>query len=162
MQQMDEVYRRYANTVYRYLMSVTGDPDLAEELTQETFYRAVKGVSGFRGDSSVSTWLCSIARNCLAEYRRKHLPTKEYTEENLAGVPGTAAEDELLSGLRRVELMRKVHALPEQYREIFYLRVFGGMSFREIGDVLGITENAARVNYYRGKERLRKDVETDE
>ena len=162
MQQMDEVYRRYADTVYRYLMLVTGDLGLAEELTQETFYRAVKGANGFRGDSSVSTWLCSIARNCLAEYRRKHPPTEEFTEENLAADSGGAAEDSLLSGIARVELMRKVHALPERYREIIYLRVFGNMSFREIGDVLGISENAARVNYYRGKDKLRKDVETDE
>ena len=161
MQQMDEVYRRYANTVYKYLMSVTGDPDLAEELTQETFYQAVRSAHRFRGESNVSTWLCSIAKNCLAAYRRKHPPTEEYTEENLAGDSGSAAEDSILSGLARVELMRKVHALPEKYRETIYLRVFGNMSFKEIADVLGISENAARVNYYRGKEKLRKDVETD-
>jgi len=161
MQEMDEVYRRYANTVYKYLMSLTGDADLADELTQETFYQAVRSANRFRGDSNVSTWLCSIAKNCLAGYRRKHPPTEEFTEESLASASGAAAEDDLLSGIRRVELMRKVHALPDNYREIIYLRVFGNMSFKEIGEVLGISENTARVSYYRGKEKLRKDVEID-
>ena len=81
--------------------------------------------------------------------------------ETICGTDGLP-EDDLLRSESRVELFRKVHELPEPFRETVYLRVFGGLSFREIGDVLGKTENWARVNFYRGKEKLRKEVNRDE
>ncbi len=163
MQSMDEIYQKYARTVYKYLMSLTHKEELAEELTQETFYEAIRSSDRFDGSCKLTTWLCAIAKNVLLTHRRKHPPHEDVAEmaETIRGTDGLP-EDDLLRSESRVELFRKVHELPEPFRETVYLRVFGGLSFREIGDVLGKTENWARVNFYRGKEKLRKEVNRDE
>lgn len=156
MQPMDEIYQQYAQTVYRYLLSLTRDGDLAEELTQETFFQAIRSVERFDGSCAVSTWLCAIAKNALRTYRRKHPETEDVDDQTLFA-PSAEADAEEESG--RVEVLKRLHALREPYREVLYLRAFGGLSFREIGEVQGKTENWARVTFYRGKELLRKEVE---
>lgn len=158
MLSMDEVYRRHSQTVYRYLLSLTRDEALAEELTQETFYQAVKGLSRFDEKCKVSTWLCAIAKNVLLSYRRKHPPTEVLDE---AGLVGVSTEDQALDKLGQLELLRRLQLIGGEMREVMYLRLLGDLSFKEIGEILGRTENWARVSYYRGKEKLRKDLETD-
>jgi len=159
LQPMEEVYGQYARTVYRYLLTLTHDDDLAEELTQETFYQAIRSSERFDGSCAVPTWLCAIAKNVLRTYRRKH-PETEDVEEHTPAIP--SAESDVLASAKRLELLKKLHALREPYREVLYLRAFGGLSFREIGEVQGKTENWARVTFYRGKELLRKEVDEDE
>lgn len=159
LQSMDEIYQQYAQTVYKYLISLTRNEDLAEELTQETFCQAIKSIHRFDGKSKVSTWLCGIAKNLFFTYLRKH-PAHENIDE--VDVPVESAEKEALENLGKVELMKKLHGLEEPYREVTYLRAFGGLSFAEIGEVLGKTENWARVTFYRGKEKLRKEVQENE
>lgn len=158
MQSMDEIYRAYAATVYRYLLSLTRNENLAEELTQETFYQAVKSIERFDGSCKISTWLCAIAKNALSAYRRKHPPTEEL-------MCGAAAPDspeaEVLNRAGQVEILREMHALPDEMREVLYLRLFGGLSFRQIGEVVGRTENWARVTFYRGKEKLKGALQDD-
>ena len=153
---MEEVYRQYARTVYRYLLSLTRDGDLAEELTQETFYQAIRSSERFDGSCTVSTWLCAIAKNVLSTYRRKHPVVEDIDGLTLAG---PSAEADALCAAERIELLKQLHALREPYREVLYLRAFGGLSFREIAEVQGKTENWARVTFYRGKELLRKEVD---
>ena len=160
MQSMDEVYQAYAGTVYKYLLSKTHNEDVAEELTQETFYQAVKSIERFDGKCKLSTWLCAIAKNQLLTYQRKH-PPEESLEDN-PELAGASAEAQVFSAERRVELMKKLHLCPEPFREILYLRIFGSLSFKEIGAIMGKTENWARVNFYRAKERLKKEVEKNE
>ena len=154
MQSMEEIYQQYAMTVYRYLFSLIHDADLAEELTQETFCQAIRTVDRFDGNCKLSTWLCGIAKNVLRTHRRKHPPTESIEDLPLT-VP--SAEAEALSADGHLGLLRRLHALPEPYREIVYLRSLGHLSFREIGELLGKTENWARVTFYRAKERLGKD-----
>ena len=96
-----------------------------------------------------------FGKNVLLTYRRKHPPEEELTEES---VYAASAEHEAVSAAARMELLREIHGLPEPSREVLYLRVFGGLSFAEIGEVHGKTENWARVTFYRAKEKLRKDV----
>ncbi len=152
---MQRNYQEYARTVYKYLLSLTRDEQIAEELTQETFCQAIKSCEKYDGSCSMPTWLCAIAKNVLRTYRRKHPPFEDIDDipEEAFAVPsaesGAEASDE------RVRLFRRLHELPEPYREILYLRIFGGLSFREIGEVQGKTENWARVTFYRGKEKLR-------
>ena len=167
MQSMEEIYRQHAQTVYRYLCSLTGDEDLSEELTQETFAQAVGSIGRFDGSCKVSTWLCAIAKNQLMAYRRKH-PLQESLEELAeSGVEpggGTAPspEAETLAAERKRLLYAAIHESPEPAREVLYLRLLGGLSFKEIGDVLGQSENWARVTFYRGKEKLKGKVRDDE
>ena len=158
MTPMEEIYQKYAMTVYRYLMSKVHNADLAEELTQETFYQAIRSSERFDGSSKVSTWLCGIARNVLFTYRRKHPVMEDILDQDLTQ---GSAESDALNELGKVELMRKLHDLPEPYREILYLRLFGGLSFKEIGDILQKTENYARVTFYRGKEKLKGSLKDE-
>lgn len=166
MQPMDEIYQKYARTVYGFLMSHTRDADLAEELTQETFYQAIRTSDRFDESCKVSTWLCAIAKNVLLTYRRKHPPAEELNEAVLTDADqkvassATSAEAEALDNMGRLELIRLLHELPEPSREVMYLRVFGGLSFAEIGEVHGKSENWARVTFFRAKERLRKDIKS--
>ena len=159
MQSMDAIYQEYARTVYKYLFSKTHDEDLAEELTQETFYQALKSIDRFDGSCKISTWLCAIAKNQLLSYHRKH-PKMESIDGVEVSIDST--EQDVLAGLERVELMRQLHFCPEPFREILYLRIFGNLSFKEIGEIVGKTENWARVTFYRGKEKLRKGLVENE
>ena len=155
MSEMEEMYQQYAQIVYRFLLSKVRDPDLAEELTQETFYQAIRSSERYDGTSKVSTWLCGIAKNVLLTYNRKHPPTEDIEEQQIH-VP--SAEQEAMTQTAHLDLIKKVHDLAEPYREVILLRAYGGLSFREIGEVMGKTENWARVTFYRGKEKLRKEV----
>lgn len=157
-QSMDEIYRRHAKSVYAFLLAKTADSMLAEELTQETFYQAVKSIGSFKGESSVSTWLIGIANNVLRGYFRKQ---KKQAEEELpkteiAARGGTATEDIVLRSMDTISLMQAMHRLPEPYREVLHLRLTADLSFKEIGQIMERTENWARVTYYRGKEKLLK------
>lgn len=158
MEDMDEIYRRHAQTVYKYLFSQCRDPGLAEELTQETFYQAVRSAGRFDGTCKVSTWLCQIAKHLWYQHLRRQ--SREEPGES-PDTPISSAEEQLLAREGQLMLLRRVHALPEPGREVVYLRAFGGLSFREIGDVLGRTETWARVTYYRLKETLRKGGEEE-
>jgi len=156
MQPMEDIYKSYATTVYKYLLSMTHDEDLSEELTQETFYQAIRTIDRYDESCRISTWLCGIAKNVLITYRRKNRQHEELAD---CDSPQEPAQDDIIRSEEKVLLIRKIHELGEPAREVVYLRVFGELSFKEIGDVLGRTENWARVTFYRGKEKLRKDVE---
>ena len=175
MESMEEIYRRHARTVYQYLMSLCGQPDVAEELTQETFCQAIRCAGKFDNSCKITTWLCAIAKNQYLAYLRKHPVTvdvdsfcrtePEQGQEGMGAgaVPpqlkSVSAEQEVMGRLRELELLRSLHELPEPYREVLYLRLFGNLAFKEIGEILGRSENWARVTFYRGKESLRKELE---
>ncbi len=156
MESMDQIFRDHAKTVYKYLMTLTGDADLAEELTQETFYQAVKSSGRFDGSCKITTWLCAIAKNQLAAYRRKHREMENYEDQVLTA---PSAEQQAVAQDSSLGILRHIHDLSEPYREVLYLRGFGGLSFAEIGEVFGKSENWARVTCYRGKEKLKKQME---
>lgn len=153
MDDMDAIYRNHAQTVYKFLLSKCHDPDLAEELTQETFYQAVRSIGRFDRSCKLSVWLCQIAKHLWYQYLQKH----QREPSSVESVPEPAvpsAEEGLLEQEGRLALLRQIHQLPELQREVVYLRAFGNLSFREIGDVLGKTENWARVTFYRSKGKL--------
>lgn len=157
---MQEVYRQHARTVYKFLLAQCHDPDLAEELTQEAFYQAVRSVDRFDGSCKVSVWLCQIAKHLWFQHLRKR--KREAPPGDFPEPAGPSAEEGVLEREGRLDLLRQVHGLPEPQREVVYLRAFGGLSFREIGDVLGRTETWARVTFYRSKEKLRNGGVEDE
>ena len=159
MQSMDEIYQKYAKMVYKYLMSLVHNCDLAEELTQETFYQAIKNIGRFDGSCQISTWLCAIAKNQFLSYQRKHPPLENLEDYNQAF---DSVEKKVFDSVNRVEVLKRLHLCPEPFREILYLRIFGNLSFREIGEIMGRTENWARVTFYRGKEKLRKEIMKNE
>ena len=161
MDDMSAIYQQHAQTVYKFLLAQCRDPDLAEELTQETFYQAVRSIGRFDGSCKVSVWLCQIAKHLWYQHLRKHkreVPIPDQPPE----VPVLSSEEGLLEQEGRLDLLRSIHSLPADQREVVYRRAFGGLSFREIGDVLGKTETWARVTFYRSKEKLRNGGVSDE
>lgn len=162
MQSINEIYQQYAQTVFKYLMTLTHNVDIAEELTQETFYQAIKSIDCFDQSCKITTWLCAIARNNFLTYQRKHPVMEDIDALAQMDLSVPSAEQDVFVSVDRIEIMKMLHDCPEPYREIIYMRLFGDLSFREIGDVFGKTENWARVSFYRGKERLKKEIEQNE
>ena len=155
-QDMEQLYRRHYQTVYRYALRLTGSEHAAEELAAETFYRAMVALPDFRGECAASTWLCQIAKHLFYHHVRKRRREEPLPEEGDGLPPLPSAEAEAMDRDGQLSLLRRIHALPEPGREVVYLRAFGGLSFREIGEVLWKSENWARVTFYRSKERLRQ------
>ena len=142
MTDFDRAYRENAELVYRYVFSLTRNADLAEEVTQQTFYEAIRHPGNYRGEAALSTYLCGIAGNLMKK-------------EEMTDLPGEgSAEDAAMGNLSRQELFRRIHALPEKTREVVYLRLSGELPFSEIGAILGESETWARVTFYRAKQKL--------
>jgi RNA polymerase sigma-70 factor (ECF subfamily) len=156
---IEKLYIDYFNTVYKYLFSLSHDADLSQELTQETFYKAVKTYKNFRGDSKVSVWLCQIAKYLwYKEYdkrKQKSLKSIDDFSDNLPAKDNV--EGEILARESKMELYKRIQRLDEKTRQVMYLRLTGELSFREIGEILKKNETWARVTFYRGKQKLVKE-----
>lgn len=160
MQDMEKIYKEYFKTVNKYLFCLTRNNHLAEELTQETFYRAVKKINTYKGDCKMSVWLCQIAKNLWYDQcrRKKILDNFEKQEElNYSIQPINSIEDNFIKNEKKIELYKKMQQLDEKTREVIYLRITGELSFKEIGNILNKTENWARVTFYRGKNQLKEE-----
>jgi RNA polymerase sigma factor (sigma-70 family) len=159
---MDAAYREYAVMVYKFLLSLCYEEELAEELTQETFYQAVRSMDRYDGSCKVSTWLCQIAKHLW--YREMERRKRKGTNELTADMESLEkpVEEQLLVKEEKMELFRKVHVLDEISKEIVLLRVTGAFSFKEIAELFGKNENWVRVTYYRVKQKLLKGGEKNE
>jgi len=158
---IEKLYQTYYMDVYSYIMTIIKEAGLSEELTQETFFRAMK--SKFQGNSSELTWLCAIAKNLCTDEFRKRKKEAAFDEE----IPGHAGQEKqagieysVIAKMENLQIHIALHQLEEPYREVFSLRVFGELSFRDIGMVFGKTENWARVTYHRGKLKLQERLES--
>ncbi|MPM77452.1 RNA polymerase sigma factor YlaC [bioreactor metagenome] len=158
MNDLEQMYLRYAQTVYKYLFYLTSDDHVSEELTQETFYQASKTIKNFRGECKVSVWLCQIAKYLWYKQLEKQSKiTNLPYEESLLNLPAKQnIENDVFSNKDKVELFRMINTLDSQSKEVVYLRLTGELSFAEIGDVLNQSETWARVTFYRAKKKLLK------
>ena len=160
MQNMDEINEECFETVYKYLFCLTHNSDISEELTQETFYRAVKKINTYNGKCKISVWLCQIAKHLWYNQCRKNKRIVN-TDETFDIEDPQNLEEQFIAGEEKVSLYKKMQNLDEKTREVMYLRITGELSFKEIGEILGKTENWARVTFYRGKSKL-KEVDGNE
>ena len=158
---IEELYRTYFDIVYRYIRSVSQDGSLAEEVTQETFFKALKKADQFRGDCDVRVWLCQIAKNTLYDHLKKQkkqlLGDEKLEKTESAG--GELLEETLAQRSQAMEIHKVLHRLSEPYKEVFSLRIFGELTFREIGMLFGKSENWARVTYYRARVKIGEELE---
>lgn len=160
MKDFEQIYRANVNIVYRYLFSLTRDPDLAEDLTSQTFLEAIRSIHRYRGESQLSTYLCGIARNLLRKEREKQSRRRECPLEDAKYLPsGETTEETVLAEMNRQEIYRRIRGLPPKLREVVCLRISGELSFKEIGAIMGESETWARVTFYRAKQRLVKGDE---
>lgn len=157
MDDFDALYRRYLKDVYRYLLKLCKDPDLAEELTQSTFSIAFDKKEEFRGESKISTWLFGIARFEYLSLCRKR---KKYTEELSEQIPSDEVLplDRIIQEEEAGEIWNYVHKLPEPYKEVFMLRSLGEMNYRGIGNIFKKSEAWARVTFYRAKKMIVEEM----
>lgn len=152
----EDIYKEHFFGVYKYILSLCRDTSLAEEIAQETFYRAMENFSRFRGDSPLFVWLCQIGKNTWYRHTRRQ---KRISPEIPADMPAghePSMEERLFDREDAGRLHRLLHELPEPYREVFSLRTFGELPFAQIGELFGKTDSWARLVYYRAKNELRR------
>ncbi|MFJ7952653.1 RNA polymerase sigma factor [Lysinibacillus sp. NPDC096418] len=168
MEDLSEIYKSYADEVKYFLICLTSNVDLAEELTQETFYQAVKSIGRYNGECKMSVWLCQIAKHTYYNYLKKEKRNAHMSVENMMDmgveIPSKAdvPDVQLVKRNTLVSLHKEIHSLKESYREIFLLRTSIDLSFKEIGEIFDKSENWARVTYYRAKLKLAERIDLNE
>ena len=160
MQGFESVYRAYFTDVYRYALSLCGDAALADDLTSECFLKAMRAIGGFRGECELRVWLCQILKRIYLDHLRrdgKEVPSESLPED--ANTPDPAEAFALQD--QAIRAHKALHRLPEPYREVFSLRVLGGLGFAAIGELFSKSQNWACVTYHRARQKLR-DIMEDE
>ena len=153
----EKLYEAHYMRVFSYVMTLSGNQAAAEEITQETFYRAFTKQNEFRGEADEVTWLCAIAKNLFFDEKRRQGKTETMPEE--IRDTGKSVEQTAVDKDSSFRIHVALHALEEPYREIFELRIFGELSFREIGLIFHRTETWARVTYHRARLKLQERME---
>lgn len=156
MDDFEKVYSEYYDTVFRYILSVCRDEVWAEEITQEAFFKALKKIDSFRGECKLSVWLCQIAKNIFYTESKKR--QREIDPPFEMAISDEAVEQKVLKKEETAELHKILHDLDEPYKEVFWMRTFGDLSFKDIADIFDKTESWARVTYYRAKIKIREEV----
>lgn len=165
MTELDGLYYEYADMVKRFLIGLTGSIDLSEELTQETFYQAVRSIDRYDGTCKISVWLCQIAKYQYYNYVKKRRRCRTlYIDGDISDMltlpSDKSSVEDIVADREEVRyLLKCIDLIYEPYGKVFMLRVYGELSFREIGDIFGKTENWARVTFYRAKEKLRRKAD---
>ena len=156
MLETDDIYKDYATIVFKFLISLCNDADTAEELTQETFYRAIKSAKRYDGTCKVSTWLCQIAKHVWYQEieKRKRKSTSVLDDDIVSDK--LDLEEKVCLAAEKMELMQAVHTLDETAKEVVLLRLTGAFSFKEIAEIFNKNESWARVTFYRAKQKIVK------
>lgn len=154
----DQIYQAYFDPVYRFALSLSGNPQNAEEITQETFFRAMRSLDQFQGRSSLKSWLCAIAKNLwLSELRKKKAQPMD--DAIPLADPSIGPEEAIVRREEGLRVHRLLHRLDEPYREVFTLRALGQLSFRDIGELFGKSGNWACVVYHRARAKIKAGME---
>jgi RNA polymerase sigma-70 factor (ECF subfamily) len=159
--EFEQIYRAYCKAVFLYALQLSGDEQIAEEITSETFYKAIRSVDRFRGDCEIRVWLCQIAKNTYYSYLKKHKQELSADEADLQTVadPRVSLEEQLGNRESAQQIRSILHEMQEPYREVFMWRVFGELSFKEIGVLYQKTDNWACVTYHRARKMIQKRLE---
>ena len=157
MTDFQEVYNLYFRDVYRYALSLCRNEFIAEEITQETFYKALSKLDSFDGRCKISVWLCQIAKNTYMSMCREDKHLNHDAEIDLLADDKSIEED--FSDREMAFAIHKIlHALDEPYKEVFSLRTFGELSFKQIAELFGRTETWARVTYHRARLKIKEEL----
>lgn len=157
----EQVYQTYFKSVYRYIRRLSGDEQLAEEITSETFVQVMRSIGSFRGDCDLRVWICQIAKNTYYTHLKKQNRVAALDEEAWLALADPAAPvEERLDAKEDAQRIRALlHTLPEPYKEVFMWRTLGELSFAEIGALYGKTVNWACVTYHRARQQIKTGME---
>lgn len=161
MTEFEEIYRAYFKDVYRYIRALSGSKEVADEITSETFFKAMRAVDGFQGKCDIRVWLCQIAKNSYNTYLKKAVRTDSIEDHNLSELPSDekTGEQRLIDHSEAAQIRKALHGMQEPYKEVFMWRVFAELSFKQIGQIFGKTDNWACVTYHRAKKMIRARLE---
>ena len=156
MTELESLYKMYFKDVYLYAKSLSEDEHIAEDITSETFIRAINSIDTFKGHCDIRIWLCQIAKNSYFLYLRKNRKVV-FTETISERKSNINLEQLMVSKEDTLKVHKILHSLKEPYKEVFSLRVFGELSFKQIGDIFGKTQNWACVTYHRSRKKIQKN-----
>lgn len=151
--EFDEIYRLYADDIYRFLLKLTQNEAISQDILQETMLKAIISADTFKENCSIKTWLCTIAKNEYYNYLKRSDNKNLALDEDLQSHENTL-DNYFSDRMQALELHSVLHNLEEPYKEIFTLRVFAELKFNEIGKIFGKSENWARVTFFRAKEKI--------
>lgn len=157
MQNIEEIYEEYSNTLYKYLFCLTHDEEVAEDLTQDVFAIAMDKIDTFKGQCKLSVWLCQIGKHLWYKQLKKDKKYKKISinEINENEIISENIEEAILIQEEKLKLYKDIQKLKEPYRDVIYLKLSGNLNFIEIADILGKTPNWVRVTYFRAKQKLK-------
>lgn len=159
MEDFEAIYVQHFDGVYKYVFSLCRNETMAEEITQETFYRAMEHIDKFEGKCKLYVWLCQIAKNTFLTYAKKQKRHVSETDIDLSKQIEPSFENEILDKETVWKLHKLLHELSDPYKEVFSLRVFGELPFSQIGELFGKSDSWARLIFYRAKKELRRDLD---
>lgn len=161
MTEFEQIYRDYFNDVFLYIRRLSNNEHIAEEITSETYYKAMRSVESFRGDCDIRVWLCQIAKNCYYSYLKKAGRVDSIEDIDLLNVPAQdeTVEERLARQDEVMQIQKILHDVPDPYKEVFMWRVFAELSYKQIGQLFGKSENWACVTYHRARNMIRERLE---
>jgi len=159
VEDFEAIYVQHFDGVYKYVFFLCRNETMAEEITQETFYRAMEHIDKFEGKCKLYVWLCQIAKNTFLTYAKKQKRHVSETDIDLSKQIEPSFENEILDKETVWKLHKLLHELSDPYKEVFSLRVFGELPFSQIGELFGKSDSWARLIFYRAKKELRRDLD---
>lgn len=158
--EFEQIYQAYFKSVYQYIRQLSGDEHIAEEITSETFFKAMKSIGDFRGECDMRVWLCRIAKNAYYSYLKKNSRLVSVDETELLSIADSAlVEEQVATQEVAVQIRKILHTLSEPHKGVFMWRVFGELSFKDIGELYGKNDNWACVTYHRTRKMIQSRLE---
>ncbi len=158
--EFEQIYSTYFKSVYRYIWKLSGDENIAEEITSETFLKAMKSIGDFRNECDMRVWICQIAKNTYYSYLKKNHRTVSVDETELQSItdPNAFIDEQIGIQDEAQQIRKALHTMSDPYKEVFMWRVFGELSFKEIGALYGKTDNWACVTYHRARKMIQDKI----
>ncbi|WXR62710.1 sigma-70 family RNA polymerase sigma factor [Peptostreptococcaceae bacterium AGR-M142] len=154
MSEFSEIYKLYFDDVYKYVLTLSKNELIAEEITQETFFKALKNIDKFNGSCKLYVWLCQIAKNTYFTIYKKQSNNKNLVDNK----ESNDLEKELINKEKAFDIHKILHHMQEPHKEVFTLRTFGELPFNKIGQLFGKTDSWARVTYHRAKLKIQEEL----
>ncbi len=157
--EFERIYQMYFDSVFIYVLKLTQNQHMAEEITSETFFKAMNAIDKFKGNCEINSWLCQIAKNTYYSYLRRNKMIDysshiEQVDKSLGGI-----EEDITAKDSAMRIYELLHVLEEPYKEVFMLRVFSELSFKEIAKVFRKSDNWACVTFHRAKKKIQAEME---
>ncbi len=159
--EFEKIYTTYFNDVYLYIRRLSADEHIAEEITSETFFKAIRSIDSFRGECELRVWLCQIAKNCYYSHLKKNriVAVLEDTKFQTISDTNTLLDEQVVNQEEAMLIRKLLHTIPDPYKEVFMWRAFADLSFKQIGQIYNKTDNWACVTYHRARKIIKERLE---